>query len=104
MIYGGFVYILTTQKNTALYVGVTSDLYWRIFDHKKGTNRRCFTSRYNVKKLVYFKVFPRIEDAIAEEKRIKAGSRAQKIRLIESMNPEWKDLWEEKAGKEGRRF
>jgi putative endonuclease len=92
MIYGGFVYILTTKEHTALYVGVTANLGVRIHEHKKRINKSCFTARYCIDKLVYYRVFGRIEDAIQEEKRLKAGSRSQKIKLINEMNPAWGDL------------
>ena len=86
-----WVYMMTNPKNTVIYTGVTNDLTRRIQEHKekKGSS---FTSRYNITKLVYYENFGRIRDAIAAEKRIKAGSRAKKIKLIESVNPGWKDL------------
>jgi len=92
---GGAVYILTTKKNTVLYTGVTSELYMRIVEHKEKKYANSFTSRYNINKLVYFEGFHSIEEAIAREKQIKAGSRQKKIVLIESMNPDWNDLFEE---------
>ena len=90
---GGWVYILTNKRHTVLYTGVTSDLVGRMLDHQQKIYRSSFTNRYNVYKLVYFLLFDSIEDAIAEEKRIKGGSRANKVQMIESMNPTWKDLW-----------
>ena len=95
MVKGGFVYILTTAGNTALYVGVTSDLYKRIHQHRHKHYPGSFTARYNCSKLVYYCYFERIESAIAEEKRIKGGSRQQKTELIESINSGWVDLWAE---------
>ncbi|TCZ73387.1 GIY-YIG nuclease family protein [Flaviaesturariibacter aridisoli] len=94
MIYGGFVYILTCNSRKALYVGVTANLGARLAEHRSAKPRTSFTARYNTHTLVYYRVFDRIEDAIAEEKRLKGGSRAQKIRLVEAMNPGWDDLWE----------
>jgi len=88
----GFVYILTNKNNTTLYVGVTSDLERRIQQHRSGLNPRSFTSRYKLFKLVYFEAHQMISDAIAREKQIKAGSRAKKLALIESENPEWINL------------
>jgi len=87
-----WVYMMTNPNNTVIYTGVTNNLAKRIQEHKdkKGSS---FTSRYNITKLVYYETFGRICDAIAAEKRIKAGSRAQKIKLIESINPGWKDLY-----------
>jgi putative endonuclease len=88
----GFVYILTTARNTVLYTGVTSDLKGRIHKHQTNFYQGSFTKRYNVKKLVYFEKFGSIVEAIAREKQIKAGSRKKKEDLINSLNPEWKDL------------
>ena len=88
----GYVYILTNISNTVLYTGVTSDLTERIQKHKSEFYKDSFTSRYNITKLVYYELFESIEDAIAREKLIKAGSRKKKIELIEKKNPEWKDL------------
>ena len=92
---GGTVYIITNIHHTVLYTGVTSDLVTRIQEHREIKNIKSFSARYNVTKLVYYKSFSTIEDAIAEEKRIKAGNREQKIKLIQSINAKWKDLWEE---------
>ncbi len=92
---GGAVYILTNKRNTVLYTGVTSNLKTRVYDHKEKRFPNSFSARYNTKKLVYYKGFPSIEEAIAEEKRIKAGSRKKKIELIESINPKWNDLFDE---------
>ncbi|MFB6318222.1 GIY-YIG nuclease family protein [Saccharicrinis sp. FJH54] len=89
---GGYVYILTNKNNKVLYTGVTSDLSKRIFEHKNKLYITSFASRYNISKLVYFKGFTSMEEAIFEEKRIKSGSRIKKIKLIESLNPEWEDL------------
>ena len=87
-----FVYILTNFKNTVLYVGVTNDLERRLYEHRRGVSQG-FTSKYKVTKLVYFQVTQDVEAAIAREKQIKGGSRADKIRLIEEGNPGWEDLW-----------
>ena len=92
---GGIVYILTNISNNILYTGVTSDLQKRIIEHREKKYKDSFTTKYNINKLVYYKFFSNIDEAIAEEKRIKAGSRKQKIQLIESMNLQWKDLWED---------
>ena len=85
-----WVYILASAKRI-LYVGVTSKLDSRCADHKWKTIPG-FTSRYNVDRLVYFEDHHEINDAIAREKQIKSWRRSKKIRLIESMNPEWKDF------------
>ena len=92
---GGFVYIITNAHHNVLYTGVTSNLERRVTQHKNKFRKKAFTAQYNCNKLVYFCGFPNIAAAIAEEKRIKAGSRKKKIELIESMNPEWNDLWDE---------
>jgi putative endonuclease len=89
---GGAVYILTNQYNKVLYTGVTSNLKARLFEHQNKKYKTSFTAKYNTRKLVYYKGFHHIEDAIAEEKRIKGGSRKQKIELIESINSNWDDL------------
>ncbi len=90
---GGAVYILANKNNTVLYTGVTSNLKARIFEHKEKKYKTSFTSKYNVDKLVYYKGFQYIEEAIAEEKRIKGGSRNKKIKLIETINHKWNDLY-----------
>ncbi|MGV3547962.1 MAG: GIY-YIG nuclease family protein [Pedobacter sp.] len=92
---GGVVYILTNYTHTTLYTGVTSDLLFRMIEHREKLFPNSFSSMYNVNKLVYFFSYSSIEEAIAEEKRIKGGSRSKKIKLIEKLNPEWKDLWED---------
>ena len=89
---GGWVYIMTNQWNRVLYTGVTSNLFVRPWQHKYKTSALSFTAKYRINKLAYYKWFPTIEEAIAEEKRIKAGSRLKKIQLVNSINPEWKDL------------
>lgn len=88
-----YVYIMTNSRNTVLYVGVTSDLIKRVYEHKAKLADG-FTSRYNVVKLVYYEVFEDIENAILREKQMKAGSRQKKVRLIDSTNREWHDLYD----------
>ena len=92
---GGHVYIMCNINNTTLYTGVTANLPARVAQHKENENQKSFTAKYNCVKLVYYKWFDTINEAIAEEKRIKGGSRKKKEILINSMNPEWKDLYEE---------
>ena len=89
-----FVYILTNAWNTVLYTGVTSDLKARIYQHREKLLPG-FTSRYNVWKLVYYETGYDAAGAITREKQIKAGSRQSKINLINGMNPEWRDLYED---------
>jgi putative endonuclease len=85
---------LTNKDNSVLYTGVTSNLQQRIWQHKTHFFPKSFTAKYNINKLVYYNWFNKIEEAIDEEKRIKAGSRISKIKLIDSMNKEWIDLYE----------
>jgi putative endonuclease len=87
-----FVYILTNQRHTVLYIGVTSDLKARIYQHREKLTAG-FTSRHNVDKLVYYETGRDIAGAIAREKQLKAGPRRKKIDLIDSFNPDWRDLW-----------
>ena len=88
------VYLLSNRYNTVIYTGVTSHLEQRIFQHKNKVFPGSFSARYEVHKLVYFETFDSIRDAITREKQIKAGSRARKVSLIESVNPDWQDLSE----------
>jgi putative endonuclease len=88
------IYIMTNKGNQVLYTGVTSNLFKRVAEHKDKTTAG-FTSAYNVTKLVYYEEYATMEEAIAREKQIKGGSRQKKIDLINSKNPEWKDLYEE---------
>jgi putative endonuclease len=95
MQYGGTVYILANKLNTTLYIGVTSDLFSRIPEHKNKIYKTSFTAKYNCDKLVYYETFGRIENAIAREKQLKKWNRAWKEALINKMNPDWKDLFDE---------
>jgi putative endonuclease len=88
------VYMMTNAHNTVLYTGVTNDLARRVYEHRQGLGGS-FTKKYNVNKLVYYEVGDNIHSAIAREKQIKGGSRKKKVALIDSLNPEWKDLYEE---------
>jgi putative endonuclease len=89
-----YVYIISNQNNTVLYTGVTSALKERINKHKTKKYPRSFAARYNIDKLVYFEEYDGMNEAIYREKQIKAGSRKKKEGLINSRNPEWKDLYE----------
>jgi len=89
-----YVYVMTNNRNTVLYVGVTNDLIRRVYEHKEKLADG-FTKKYNVVKLVYYEVFDDIENAILREKQIKAGSRHKKVRLINDTNREWRDLYDE---------
>ena len=88
----GYVYILTNKRSTVLYVGVTSDLPGRIQKHKTKHYPKSFSATYNVSTLVYYEVFDSIVSAIAREKQLKGGSRKKKEELINSINPEWREL------------
>jgi putative endonuclease len=90
---GGWVYIMTNKRDGVLYVGVTSDLPKRAWEHREGVVAG-FTKRYGLKMLVYFEWHDEIALAIQREKNIKHWPRAWKIDLIRSVNPDWKDLFE----------
>jgi len=92
---GGCVYIMTNARHSVFYTGVTSDLLSRISEHKNKVYPNSFTAKYNCDKLVYYFAYFRIEEAIAAEKAIKGGSRQNKIDLVNNLNPQWADLYEE---------
>jgi putative endonuclease len=85
---------MTNRHNTVLYTGVTNDLKKRAWQHREKLVEG-FTKRYNVTKLIYYEVSSDVQAAIAREKQIKAGSRQKKIDLVNSMNREWRDLYDE---------
>jgi putative endonuclease len=89
-----YVYILASRRNGTLYVGVTSNLVKRVWEHKEKLVKG-FTSKYGVDRLVYYEIFDDPENAIKREKRLKEYKRQWKIDLIEKGNSEWKDLYEE---------
>jgi len=89
-----YVYIMTNKNNTVLYTGVTSDLKKRIYEHKEKLVKG-FTKRYNITKLVYYEISRDVNSALAREKQIKGRSREKKIELINRMNKEWRDLYNE---------
>lgn len=89
-----YIYILASQKNGTLYIGVTNDLERRVLEHKRKINEG-FTSKYDVTRLVYYESFQYINDAILREKRLKKWNRQWKINLIEEENMEWNDLSED---------
>jgi len=91
---GGWTYITTTRKNTVLYTGVTSELRNRIYKHKTKQYPGSFTARYNADKLVWYEFHEAIVAAIEREKQIKGWLRKKKVAIIESMNPEWNDLYD----------
>ena len=87
------VYIMTNKRNGTLYTGVTSNLPKRAFEHREGLVPG-FTAKYGCKILVWYEVHETMIEAITREKQIKAGSRKKKLALIESFNPDWKDLFD----------
>ena len=89
-----WLYILANRRRGAIYVGVTSNLQKRVWQHREGEVPG-YTSRYGITQLVYFEPHDDIEQAIAREKRLKRWRRAWKDELIEATNPEWHDLWDE---------
>lgn len=91
------VYILASKRNGTLYTGVTSDLVKRVWQHKNDVADG-FTRKYSVHMLVYYELADEMTTAIAREKQIKGGSRARKLAMIESMNPDWRDLYDDILG------
>ena len=89
-------YILANRRNGTLYTGVTSNLIQRVWQHRSGAIEG-FSARYACKLLVWYELADDMNSAISREKQIKAGSRAKKIALIDAMNPEWRDLWQDIA-------
>ena len=93
-----FVYILSNNSQV-LYIGVTSDLDGRMFEHVRERQPTSFTARYNLDRLVYYESYPTARDAIAREKQLKGWARDRKKKLIQTMNPMWRNLLEDlKAG------
>jgi putative endonuclease len=92
---GGSTYILTNTTNDVLYIGVTSQLFIRMNEHREGKFVDSFTSKYNCSKLVYYENFLNIEEAIAREKQLKNWRREWKQNLINKVNPQWRDLSDE---------
>jgi len=87
-----YIYILASKKNGTLYVGVTSDLVRRIYEHRNDLAEG-FTQKYSIHNLIYFESTESVESAIKREKQLKKWNRAWKISLIERSNPEWNDLY-----------
>ena len=91
------VYIMASKRNGTLYTGVTSILPQRVWQHREGVADG-FTKRYGCKMLAWYELADTMEGAIMREKQTKAGSRAKKLALIEAMNPDWRDLFDDIAG------
>jgi putative endonuclease len=89
----GYVYIMSNKSRTVLYIGVTRDLKTRIAEHKEGIGSN-FTTKYNLKDIIYFEEFQDIDQAITREKQLKNWHRDWKFKLIQSMNPDMNDLFE----------
>ena len=90
-----YVYIMSNERNTVIYTGVTNDIVRRGYEHKNHLDPYSFTARYHVTKLVYYEVFKEPRYAIEREKQIKGWSRKKKDMIISSFNPEWQDLYSE---------
>lgn len=93
--HSAWVYILANQSDKVFYVGVTTNLPTRLWEHRTKRNPKCFTARYNVSKLVYYEGFESVVDAIAREKTIKGKTEKWKTELIKSVNQHWADLTED---------
>ena len=93
-----YIYILTNRSNEVLYTGMTNDLERRVYEHKKHIDPKAFTTRYNVDQLVYFESYSDPQYAIEREKQIKSWNRKRKIQLIENLNPQWLDLYDDLIG------
>lgn len=92
--YGSYVYIITNKRNGTLYVGVTADLQKRVWEHKEGIVEG-FSKKYGLNILVWYEVHDDISEAIKREKQIKKWERSWKLRIIEQMNPDWLDLYDD---------
>ena len=90
---GGFVYIMTNKRNGTLYIGSTSNLIGRVFEHKHKVYPKSFTAKHSLNKLVYFEWHNSIENMVCRERQMKEWNRNWKIRLIIRQNPDWKDLY-----------
>lgn len=89
-----YVYILTGESKSVLYIGMTNDLARRVYEHREGLIEG-FTKKYNVKSLIYYEITTDVYNAIAREKQLKGWVRRKKEDLINKFNPTWKDLWKE---------
>ena len=89
----GYIYIMTNKNKTTLYIGVTSDLKRRVWEHRTHAVPNSFTAKYNLEYCIYYETLSNIEDAIRREKILKGWTRAKKEILINKMNPDWADLF-----------
>ena len=92
---GGCVYIMTNKRNGTLYIGSTSDVIGRVFEHKTKVYPKSFTAKHNLNKLVYVEWYDSLENMVARERQLKEWNRNWKIRLIIKQNPNWKDLYDD---------
>ncbi len=90
-----YAYILANSTGTTIYIGVTNNLLRRVTEHRTEVNKESFTAKYHVHKLVYYESTGNIESALNREKQLKSWNRKRKNKLIEQMNPQWVDLYEE---------
>ena len=97
-----YVYILASNDNRVIYTGVTNNLIRRVYEHKNSLDKKSFTSRYCVHKLVYFEYTSDVTAAIEREKQIKGWKREKKNKLIENINPNWEELYGFVIGAKGR--
>lgn len=99
----GYIYILSNKTRSVLYTGITSDLIKRIYDHRNG-NGSCFTSKYNIKHLIYYEKYDNIRKAIEREKQLKNWNRKWKLDLAREVNPKLRDLWSDISTHPGDRL
>lgn len=92
---GGYIYVMTNKNKSTLYIGVTNNLERRILEHRIHYDKNSFTSKYNLEHCIYYEYFSDIQQAIAREKQLKNWNRKKKEILIQNMNPQWKDLFED---------
>ena len=92
---GGYVYIMTNKRNGTLYIGSTSDIIQRIYEHKKKIYPKSFTAKHNLNKLVYIEWHSNLMHMVVRERQLKEWNRNWKIRLIISKNPNWNDLYDD---------
>ncbi len=93
-----YVYILSSATNYSVYIGVTNDLIRRVYEHRHEADPNSFTAQYQIHKLVYFEETTDIRAALEREKQLKGWRRSKKNALIETMNPQWKDLYPDLLG------
>jgi putative endonuclease len=90
---GGFLYFMTNKNKTTLYIGVTNNLQRRIIEHRNHFNKNAFSAKYNLEYCIYYEYYPSIEQAIVRETQLKKWNREKKEALINSLNPQWDNLW-----------